>query len=68
MDASSEVMQPVATPVARQVQPDGRGRCVDAGAPRVEVARQRGQEPRLSEDPMRRTDRYRLVMPYANRV
>jgi hypothetical protein len=68
MDASSEVMQPVATPPARQIQTDGRGKGADATGMRLDVARQRGPEVRLSEDPMRRTDRYRLVMPYANRV
>ena len=68
MDVSSEVMQPVAAPPARQVQTEGRAKSADATGSRHDVARQRGPEPRLSEDPMRRTDRYRLVMPYANRV
>lgn len=27
-----------------------------------------GAAPRVSEDPMRRTDRYRLVMPWSDRV
>ncbi len=65
MDANSEVMQPVATSPARQVQPSGRGNGIETS--RQDGSR-RGVEPRLSEDPMRRTDRYRLVMPYSNRV
>lgn len=67
MDANPEVMPAVGSPAPRQ-EP------VSAQAPRnrQDVARQafaaNGSEARLSEDPMRRTDRYRLVMPYSLRV
>jgi hypothetical protein len=64
MDANPEVMPVAGSPAPRQ-EP------VSAQAPRrQDVARQAlgadgSSEPRLSEDPMRRTDRYRLVMPYS---
>jgi hypothetical protein len=68
MDANPEVMPVAGSPAPRQ-EP------VSAQAPRnrQEVARQSlaangASESRLSEDPMRRTDRYRLVMPYSLRV
>jgi hypothetical protein len=65
MDANSEVMQPVATSAPRPAQPETR-RAVDPG-PKQGEGRRPGEQ-RLSEDPMRRTDRYRLVMPYSTRV
>lgn len=65
MNANSEVMQPVATTAARQPPPESRRN--DAGSRAGEGAR-RAADQKLSEDPMRRTDRYRLVMPYSSRV
>jgi hypothetical protein len=69
MDAISEVMRPDATPTARQVQANGRD---DADGARKQndgrAPRAGDGAVRLSEDPMRRTDRYRLVMPYSSRV
>jgi hypothetical protein len=68
MDANPEVMQPVATSLTRPAPADHRSsKAVDV-AERTEAPRSRGGDGRLSEDPMRRTDRYRLVMPYSNRV
>jgi hypothetical protein len=67
MAANPEVMPAVGSPTPRQ-EP------VSAQAPRnhQDDARPsfaaRAGESRLSEDPMRRTDRYRLVMPYSLRV
>jgi hypothetical protein len=66
MDANPEVMQPVAMSPARPATNDSRGKTAD-GTPRGDAPRARSDS-RLSEDPMRRTDRYRLVMPYSNRV
>jgi hypothetical protein len=68
MNANSEVMQPVATSLARQVETEGRGNAVEPMTQRADGQRPRAVEHRTSEDPMRRTDRYRLVMPYSNRV
>ena len=67
MDANPEVMQPVATSPARPLPTDNRGKYTDP-APRLDAMRSRSPDSRLSEDPMRRTDRFRLVMPYSNRV
>jgi hypothetical protein len=71
MEANPEVM-PVAavapttrhtmTPPTRTSRPDPAS-ARSAAAPPVPKS-----DPRLSEDPMRRTDRYRLVMPWSARM
>lgn len=49
---------PAASPAAARLRPN------HLASQEVGRARQRNQEPRISVDPMRATDRYRLVMPY----
>ncbi len=69
MEAKPEVMP---TPGSCQTRPTptnqstARGRSNDATRPVASASR--ASDARLSEDPMRRTDRYRLVMPYSLRV
>ncbi|MFY9344103.1 MAG: hypothetical protein WAT39_16555 [Planctomycetota bacterium] len=67
MNANPEVMPPAANSSPRpnpagNVVRDPRATDVRAKAPATPG------EPRVSEDPMRRTDRYRLVMPWSSRV
>lgn len=65
MDANPEVMPAVATPSTRQVlQPPLRPGRTEPPATTVASAKSPAAV-RLSEDPMRRTDRYRLVMPWS---
>ena len=49
---------------------DGATAVADASTTwrKAQTARQPEPDPRLSLDPLRATDRYRLVMPYAERV
>ena len=65
MDANPEVMPAVAKAPTRQVpQPglrDGQGEAM----PKAIAVKRTGDSSRMSEDPMRRTDRYRLVMPWS---
>lgn len=68
MDANAEVMPAVSSPSS---QPTGLPQPRDPranDAARLAAGAKPAAIPRASEDPMRRTDRYRLVMPYATRV
>lgn len=70
MDANPQVMrQP--EPLTRPFTNEPQVAC-PAGAGELQTARSVGwgaaPEQRLSIDPMRTTDRYRLVMPWSNRV
>jgi len=67
MDANAEVMPAVVKSSTRQapMQSPREPRLAEATKSAVERA---PTDSRLSEDPMRRTDRYRLVMPYSLRV
>lgn len=65
MDANPEVMPIAAKPTARSVSMPG-GRDGQAKLqPRADPPARAAAPVRLSEDPMRRTDRYRLVMPWS---
>ncbi|HZN39774.1 MAG TPA: hypothetical protein VFD82_13275 [Planctomycetota bacterium] len=71
MDARTEVQDP--TPTLPEGSPDrmSYGReSKAAGDQATTLAGKRATrtEPRLSVDPMRATDKYRLVMPYSGRV
>ena len=67
MNANPEVMQAIAPPPTRSNPPASSahdGRSPDGRPTRDATA----ANVRVSEDPMRRTDRYRLVMPWVSRV
>jgi hypothetical protein len=71
MEANPEVM-PVAgappapkPPLLAPIHHDGRDAEFSARPP---VPGRGNATPRTSEDPMRRTDRYRLVMPWSTRL
>ena len=70
MDANPQVMrqpEPLARPITLEppvARPAASG---ELQSPRT-AARSAAADQRLSIDPMRTTDRYRLVMPYSNRV
>ena len=71
MDARTEVQDP--TPTLPQGSPDRMGSQRESKAVGDQIATLAGKranrtDPRLSVDPMRATDRYRLVMPYSGRV
>ena len=71
MDARTEVQDP--TPTLPQGSPDRMGSQRESkavGDQAVTLAGKRASrtETRLSVDPMRATDKYRLVMPYSGRV
>ena len=66
MDANAEVMPAVVKSSTRQAPMQNPREPRLAEAPKS--AAERAPTDRLSEDPMRRTDRYRLVMPYSLRV
>ena len=69
MDARTEVQDP--TPTLPQGSPDGMSSPREskaAGEQATTWAGKRRTESRLSVDPMRATDKYRLVMPYSGRV
>lgn len=64
MDANPQVMPPVMVHAARPTLVPRESGTEKSAKPQLEAR----AEPRVSEDPMRRTDRYRLVMPWAARV
>jgi hypothetical protein len=70
MEANPEVMPAAVAPTTRQLSMPGlRNARGDASpAAKNSAAVSARPDPRLSEDPMRRTDRYRLVMPYSARM
>jgi hypothetical protein len=65
MDTQAEPTQ-LAQPTPRNAVPSlaARPRPNHAAAQEPVGGRSANQQPRLSVDPMRATDRYRLVMPY----
>lgn len=68
MDANPEVMPQSGTiPATKGAPPPRDVRGNDAGT-RPPAATRSIAAPRTSEDPMRRTDRYRLVMPWSSRL
>ena len=65
MDANPEVMPAVVKSTSRHVpQAAPRDGAAEAIAKKFATAKS-GDPARLSEDPMRRTDRYRLVVPWS---
>jgi hypothetical protein len=71
MDARTEVQDPI--PTLPQGSPDRMRSPRESKAVGEQVATLAGKratrtDSRLSVDPMRATDRYRLVMPYSGRV
>lgn len=65
MDANPEVMPVAAKPTARPVPAPNPRDGVGKLQPKAEATARATTPLRLSEDPMRRTDRYRLVMPWS---
>lgn len=65
MDTQAEPT-PLAQPSPRNAVPPAAARLRPSLSANQEVGQGRhpNQEPRISVDPMRATDRYRLVMPY----
>ncbi len=68
MNSNPEVMQSAAPAPLRPGQDNGRHEATPAHAQAHPAAAPRAGETRTSEDPLRRTDRYRLVMPYSLRI
>ncbi len=74
MDANAGVERQPQVPLPRNIPPkkspsDGGIAVADATTVRgVSPTRTRDGSARVSPDPMRATDRYRLVMPYSARV
>lgn len=70
MDARTEVQEP--TPTLPQGSPDRMSSPRESKAAGEQATTWAGKrartESRLSVDPMRATDKYRLVMPYSGRV
>ncbi|MBL8747633.1 MAG: hypothetical protein JNK78_00630 [Planctomycetes bacterium] len=70
MDANAGVERQPQVPIPRNIPPkkspsDGGVAVVDAATRGASAARPRDGNVRVSPDPMRATDRYRLVMPYS---
>ena len=70
MEANPEVMPAAVAPTTRQLSVPGLRNTRPEASPAAKNAATATArpDPRLSEDPMRRTDRYRLVMPYSARM
>jgi hypothetical protein len=68
MNANPEVMQALAPSSTRANQVGNGAREVRASDSGRGVMAAGDAPIRISEDPMRRTDRYRLVMPWSSRV
>lgn len=68
MDANAEVISGVSlSSTPKPGQPKPRDQRTADPTRQVAAAKPAGAQ-HASEDPMRRTDRYRLVMPYSTRV
>lgn len=68
MEANPEVMPAVATPPPRPQATQNVKPGPSDSATKAPSLPRATNGLRISEDPMRRTDRYRLVMPWSSRV
>jgi hypothetical protein len=68
MDANPEVMPQSGTMPATKGAPTPRDVRGNDASTRQPAALRNSAAPRTSEDPLRRTDRYRLVMPWSSRL